>query len=238
MNMGIKITKKYQISLFTSLGLFFLKLILITCRVRYINKHYIDDYILGTRKVVVATWHRCAIYFLLKFGPAHPMTLLSASRDGDLLADFARKAGVIPARGSSTRGGKQGSLQMLEYLETGGRIVATVADGPQGPALRAKPGLVRIAQKAGVPLIPITWSGTRVWMFSGAWDKTIIPKPFSTIVISASKPFMIPKDVRGAEFDLYVKKMERTLNVITRKADRIVNHHDPNMDRIIREDGM
>jgi len=188
--------------------------------------------------VVITTWHRCAIYFLFKYRFIHPMVLFSSSRDGDLLADFAKKVGIIPARGSSTRGGKEGSEHLIRFLNTGGRVVGTVADGPQGPAFRAKPGLVRIAQRSGVPLMPCTWSATKVWMFAEAWDKMIIPKPFSRIVIYVSKPYLIPKHAQGDEFDMYVKEMEKTLILMTRDVDAMVNHRDPNMELILREDDL
>jgi len=227
-----------MIGFLSYLAIFILRLILVTCRVQYINEKYIDEFLLGDKKVVITTWHRCAIYLLLKYGFIHPMVLFSSSKDGDLLADFAKKLGVIPARGSSTRGGKEGSEQMVEFLNTGGRVVATVADGPQGPAFRAKPGLVRIAQKSGVVLMPMTWSANKVWMFVNAWDKTIIPKPFSKIVIYASEPYLIPEEAKDEEFDNYVKNMQKTLNVMTRDVDIMVNHHDPNMDLILKEDNL
>ncbi|UCG63521.1 MAG: lysophospholipid acyltransferase family protein [Deltaproteobacteria bacterium] len=236
--MKIKITNRYLISFLSYLAIFFLRLVLLTCRVHYINKNYIDDIVLRGKKAVVTTWHRCAIYFLLKYGFIHPMVLFSSSRDGDLLADFAKKVGVIPARGSSTRGGKEGFDQLVGFLNTGGRVVATVADGPQGPAFRAKPGLVRIAQKSGVHIMPFTWSATKVWMFTKAWDKMIIPKPFSRIVVSAWKPYPIPKHAQGDEFDMYVKEMEKTLILMTRDVDAMVNHRDPNMELILREDDL
>jgi lysophospholipid acyltransferase (LPLAT)-like uncharacterized protein len=236
--MRIRITNRYVIGFLSCLAILVLRVITFTCKVQYINKRYIDEFLLGDKKLVITTWHRCAIYFLFKYGFLHPMVLFSSSKDGDLLADFARKAGIIPARGSSTRGGKEGSDQMLKFLHTKGRIVATVADGPQGPALRAKPGLVRIAQRSGVRLMPMTWSADKVWMLVKAWDKMIIPKPFSRIVISALEPYLIPKEAKGVEFDNYVKGMERTLNAMTRDVDAMVNHHDPNMDLILKEDGI
>ena len=236
--MSIRITNRRLISFFSWLTIVALRAILVTCRVRYINKQHVDTYLLGDKKVVITTWHRCTIYFMVKYGYLHPMALLSPSKDGDLLAEFSKKLGFIIARGSSSRGGKQGSEQMVDFLNTGGRIATTVADGPQGPALRAKPGLVRIAQKSGVHLMPLIWSATRVWMFKRAWDRTIIPKPFSKIVISASEPYLIPKAAEGEEFDAYVKDMERTLNFMTRDVDRMVDHHDPNVEQIVQEDGM
>ena len=236
--MSIKSSNRHLRNLLSYTVIFVLRIILSTCKVRYINKEYIEEYLLGDKKVVVSTWHRCAIYLLLKYGYLHPIVLFSSSRDGDLLADFAQKIGVIAARGSSTRGGKEGSQRLIDFLTSGGRVAATVADGPQGPALRAKPGLVKIAQKSGAYLMPLIWSATRVWMFKGAWDRTIIPKPFSRIVIFASKPYLIPKIAQGEEFDACVKDMERTLNTMTREVDNMLDHHDPNVDRIVREDGL
>jgi lysophospholipid acyltransferase (LPLAT)-like uncharacterized protein len=233
--MKIRISNRCLIGFLSCLAIFLLRAILLTCRVQYINKKYIDEYLIGEKKVVITTWHRCAIYFLFKYGIVHPMVLFSLSRDGDLLADFAKKVGAIPARGSSTRGGKEGSEQLINFLKSHGSVVATVADGPQGPALRAKPGLVRIAQKSGVHLMPMTWSANKVWMFTKAWDKMIIPKPFSKIVIYASKPYCIPKNVKGKAFDNYVKDMEKTLNIMTCDVDMMVNHHDPNMEQILKE---
>jgi len=236
--MKIKITNRYLRALLSYTAIVVLKAIVLTCRVQYINKAYIEEYLLGDKKVVITTWHRCTIYLMIKYGYLHPMALLSPSKDGDLLADFSKKLGFVVARGSSSRGGKQGSEQLVDFLNTGGRIATTVADGPQGPALRAKPGLVRIAQKSGVHLMPLIWSATCVWMFTRAWDRTIIPKPFSRIVISASKPYLIPKTAQGEEFDAYVKNMERTLNFMTRDVDGMVDHHDPNVERIVHEDGL
>jgi len=236
--MKIKFSNRYLRCLLSFTAIVVLRAILTTCKVRYINKEYVDEYLFGDKKVVISTWHRCTIYFMIKYGYLHPMALLSPSKDGDLLADFSKKLGFVVARGSSSRGGKQGSEQLVDFLNTGGRIATTVADGPQGPALRAKPGLVRIAQKSGVHLIPLVWSATRVWMFAKAWDRTIIPKPFSRIVISASKPYLIPKSAEGEEFDAYVKDMERTLNVMTKQVDEMVGHHDPNVERIVQEDGL
>ena len=236
--MRIRITNRCFVSFLSYLVIFFLRLVLLTCRVHYINKNYIDDIVLRDKKAVITTWHRCAIYFVLKYGFIHPMVLFSSSRDGDLLADFAKKVGIVPARGSSTRGGKEGLDQLVRFLNAGGRVVATVADGPQGPAFRAKPGLVRIAQRSGVHIMPFTWSATKVWIFTKAWDKMIIPKPFSRIVVYASEPYLIPKHAQGDEFDMYAKEMERTLILMTRDVDAMVNHRDPNMEQVLREDDL
>ena len=235
--MKLKINNKYVIHCLSLVSILILRAILLTCKVRYINKRYIDEYLLGNKKAVLATWHRCALVFLCKFGFIHPMVMVSSSRDGELLANFAKRTGSILARGSSTRGGKEGAEKLVNFLRTGGRVVATVADGPQGPPLRAKPGLVRIAQRTGAHLLPIVWSADRVWVFKRAWDKLIIPKAFSTIIISASEPYRITKKANGVVFDKYVKKMEGSLNTQIRAVDSMCGYSDPNLELILREKG-
>jgi lysophospholipid acyltransferase (LPLAT)-like uncharacterized protein len=61
--MKIRVTNRYIISLLSCLALFVLRVILFTCRVQYINKKHIDEFLVGEKKVVITTWHRCAIYF-------------------------------------------------------------------------------------------------------------------------------------------------------------------------------
>ena len=45
-----------------------------------------------------------------------------------------------------------------------------------------------VAKEAGVLFVPIACSGTRVLTFHKAWDKSMIPLPFSKMVIDFGEP--------------------------------------------------
>ncbi len=66
-------------------------------------------------------------------------------------------------------------MQLIDRLEQGECGVLMV-DGPRGPRYKAKGGIVKIAQAANVPIVPMTWYSPQ-WNFMTApsWDKLKFP---------------------------------------------------------------
>ncbi len=191
-----------------------------TCRVKIVGKDIHDLYIAGDDKVVGATWHRGAIFLVWFFRKARPMIMFSKSSDGALLAEFARKIGIIPIRGSSSRGGAAALYGMKKYLtRPGNRKAATVLDGPKGPACVAKKGMLVLARETGVPLLPIIVSAYPAITFKKTWDKTMVPLPFSRVTIIYREPIQIPEVTTDKELEYKRCEVENTLNGMMRDAD-------------------
>src|SRR5580704_10215103 len=78
-------------------------------------------------KMIFAFWHnRLALSpvirqrFVLKFAPERRMAgMVSASRDGGLLAQILEHFGIEPVRGSSSRRGPQALVEMITCAERG-----------------------------------------------------------------------------------------------------------------------
>lgn len=199
-----------------------------TCRIRIVGEHFHDAYIRGGASGVGATWHRNSIFLVWFFRKARPMILFSRSRDGELIASFAERLGVIPVRGSSSRGGKEAFREMLDYLAApGARKVATVLDGPRGPRYEAKKGMVLLAQKTGLPLMPIMMSAKPAITLKKTWDRTLIPLPFSRVVVIYGEPWMLPKQATKTELEGFRKDVETTLNRMRKAADQEVGYVEP-----------
>ena len=212
--------KKIRDRLIISLGTLFFRLWFFTCRVRIAQPDLHERYITGAGGLVGATWHRNAIFLVWFFRKVRPMIMFSRSNDGDLLAGFARKLGVIPVRGSSSAGGREALDEMRAFLrQPGVRKAATVLDGPRGPRCRAKRGMLVLAQEAGVPLLPIMMSADRALTLKKAWDRTLIPLPFSRITVSYAPPWQIPADAGPEELERLRKAVETTLNRMMVAAD-------------------
>jgi len=191
-----------------------------TCRVEIIGKKFHDRYITGHEKVVGGTWHRGAIFLVWFYGPVHPMIMFSRSKDGDLLAGFAERFGVIPVRGSSKRGGAAALAKMRSFLEKPGPFkAATVLDGPRGPARVAKKGMIVLAKQTGVPLLPIAVSAKPAIVIRSAWDRTIVPLPFSRVVVSYRKPWNIDHDLDENGVEAIRCEVEKTLNCMADELD-------------------
>lgn len=108
--------------------------------------------------------------------------LVSHSEDGELLARLLEGWGFGVSRGSSSRAGFSGARGALRALR-GGRPVGLAIDGPRGPRGEVQDGALRLARRAGVPLVPLTSVGDGRWVLRRSWDHFEIPLPFGRLTV-------------------------------------------------------
>ena len=152
---------------------------------------------------IAALWHNRLLLISLvlkKFLPQRSGAgLISASRDGDLIADVTRRFGFDVVRGSSSRMGAN-ALRELEDVLASGRHVLITPDGPRGPAYQLGPGIIFLAQKTGVPIVPVNMEYSSCWRVK-SWDRFIIPKPFSKVRVILGQPLQIKSISSDEEFE-------------------------------------
>jgi len=157
--------------------------------------------------VIFCVWHnRLAISmvayfrFARKIWPAPGMAaMISASKDGGLLATVLQKFGVQPVRGSTSRRGRQALLESTSWLEKGYNIAIT-PDGPRGPRYELQDGIISLAQVSGVPIVPVS-AIIRGKITLGGWDKFQLPLPFARCSITFGKMIHVPREISDAERD-------------------------------------
>ncbi|MEJ2641790.1 MAG: lysophospholipid acyltransferase family protein [Desulfosarcinaceae bacterium] len=198
-----------------------------SCKIDIIGRPYHERYIRGKEKVVGATWHRGAIFLVWFFRNARPMIMFSRSKDGDLLASFAEGLGVIPIRGSSSRGGRAALKAMVRHLrQPGERKAATVVDGPRGPRFRVKKGMIMAAMLAEVPLLPIMVSAHPALTLKRTWDQTLIPLPFSRVIVSYRKPWKVSPGGGSQALEGIRREVEAVLNEMRVTTDAALGYRD------------
>ena len=152
---------------------------------------------------IAALWHNRLLlisHVLRKFFPQRPGAgLISASRDGDLIADVTKRFGFDVVRGSSSRMGASALRELGEILASG-RDVLITPDGPRGPVYELGPGIVFLAQRTGAPVIPVNMEYSSCWRVK-SWDRFIIPKPFSKIRVIIGEPQQIRSTSSDEEFE-------------------------------------
>ena len=140
-----------------------------------------------------ALWrNRLLIFpFVLRrfFSNRHGAALISASRDGDLLADAITRFGFDVVRGSSSRLGASAILQLADVLASGGDVVIT-PDGPRGPAYELGPGIIYLAQKSRAAVLPVNMEYSSCWRLK-SWDRFILPRPFAKICVIIGQPHRV-----------------------------------------------
>ncbi len=222
--------ERIRISILSWLASLFVKLWFGTVRVKIINRQIYEEYFLNNKNkgnIVVASWHRHAVFFFYFFhNIKNGVAMVSRSKDGELVARVGKRFGYDFVRGSSSKGGGEALLAMIDYMNKEGapKFCGTAVDGPRGPARVLKKGMLVLAKETGSYFIPVACSGTKVITFHKAWDKTIIPYPFSTVVMEFHNPFIIPKDISEEDLENLRVRTEKIFNEITDNVDKICGY--------------
>lgn len=153
------------------------------------------------RPVMLAIWHE-ELFALTGLGITlmrdRLATVVSDSRDGELIARVLVRIGFETARGSSTRGGLKALQQLRRSMEQG-RIGVITVDGPRGPRQKVKDGAVYLAQRAGALLFPVRSRLSRLHVFERSWDHFQLPMPFSACDVHLGEPLEFPEGKLDAE---------------------------------------
>lgn len=153
--------------------------------------------------VVPPAWNRICR------GLRKTVALTSASKDGAMVAAAMKVCGLDSIRGSSSRRAVA-ALVGLKRALTEGFDVCLTPDGPRGPRYQVQPGFLKLAEATGAPIIPIHLRFSDAWRLK-TWDRFVIPKPFSRVVITFDAPIDIPKGLDEAAFESERLKLETLL---------------------------
>lgn len=199
-----------------------------TCRIeRVIGAEHIESRVLAGKPVVFCYWHRHQLfawrYLRQLIGRGAKIGwLISASVDGEVPTGIAHAiGGGIVFRGSTTAGGSEALRAICKSVRREGVSPATTPDGPYGPASEFKAGVVKIAQLSGAPLLPLAYAARRAWVLR-TWDRFVVPKPFTRIVLAAGAPVDVPRDCDDAGVLALQRRMEAELQRAYESADQSV----------------
>jgi lysophospholipid acyltransferase (LPLAT)-like uncharacterized protein len=172
------------------------------------------------RNVVYAFWHDSM--FLLPYTHRNSgiVIAVSESRDGDLAARMLRHFGLEVIRGSTKRKGNRALIGLINNIRRG-RSVAIAVDGPRGPRHEAKAGAVFLAGRLMVPVIPVVTRVKRCLILEKAWDKFIVPAPFTKGVILYGEPIMV-SGTSSEEIEAKRRELGSSLCRLTQEAEALV----------------
>ena len=137
------------------------------------------------------------------------VTLTSASHDGDMVARAMAVFGLGAVRGSSSRRAVA-ALVGLKHALRDGLDVCLTPDGPRGPRYKIQPGVIKLAQATGAPIIPVHVCFSSAWRLK-TWDRFVIPMPFSRVQVTFADAISLPRDMDPATFENERLKIESLL---------------------------
>jgi lysophospholipid acyltransferase (LPLAT)-like uncharacterized protein len=97
--------------------------------------------------------------------------------------------------------------------------VAITPDGPRGPRRRVQPGMIFLASRTGLPIMPVGIAYARCWRL-GSWDRFAVPYPGSLCYGITAEPIHVPPDASRAQLEEYRLLAENQLHALGELADR------------------
>lgn len=177
-----------------------------------LEKYMKDDSLVA----VTVTWHNRLLMFPSMFPKVmrkRTVAVISASRDGQYIADLVSFFGVRSVRGSSSRRAAQVLRDAVRTLK-GGCLISFTPDGPRGPKYHMSRGPIILASKLNVPVVPLAINYSSYWSLK-SWDGFRIPKPWAKITLVIGPEIRIPDELTEEEMETWRVRVERELNEVS-----------------------
>jgi len=185
--------------------------------------HY-DAIIRAGRQPIFAFWHGRILPAILYWRDRGIVVVVSHNFDGEWITRIIERFGYATSRGSSSRGGVRALVQLKRELASGKSVGFTI-DGPRGPARVAQPGAVWLAGATGHPLLPFHFESSRFWT-AKSWDRTQVPKPFSTVAMAVGEPIHVAGTDQGS-IEAKIREIEASLAALEARATSLLMSTEP-----------
>ena len=200
---GREIRTSIKMRGFGTLVGWFLRLYSVTLRIKVVDHCGLTDRVRHEDPLLWCLWHNRIAGTLMArrrvFGWRKGAVLTSASHDGAGLAAVAKVMGLEAIRGSSSR---RGSAALREMVRAAGRglDICVTPDGPRGPRYQLSPGLIKLAQMTGAPIMAVHINfGSALRL--NTWDRFVLPLPFSKLTIIFDELLDVPRQMDEHAFE-------------------------------------
>jgi lysophospholipid acyltransferase (LPLAT)-like uncharacterized protein len=173
----------------------------------------------GSSRYIYTFWHENMLIPAHHYGRSDFWILISAHADGRLIAEVCRHLGFRVVTGSTTRGGVEALRGMMRAAKNS--YVGITPDGPRGPRHVVKPGVIYLASRTGLPIVPTVFAYTAAIRLR-SWDRMALPLPFSAVTHISGEPIHVPDGLDKDQLEHYRRLLETAMERATEAAERIV----------------
>ncbi|MBN1931223.1 MAG: lysophospholipid acyltransferase family protein [Desulfobacterales bacterium] len=205
------------------LGKLFIDLLFFTTRIESVGLENLLP-IIQSKKFIFAFWHSRILLVSYIYKNYNGATLVSQSKDGEIIAQILQRQGHQTIRGSTSKGGLRALACLIKEIKGKQKPGAVIPDGPRGPRFKAQPGVITLAKKTGYPILPVSYSAKKIKIFQ-SWDRFILPYPFTTCRFVYGHPLYVPQAADKDTEKQYLIRLENELCRITCAGDRYFGHN-------------
>ena len=167
------------------------------------------------RQYIYAIWHENILLPVYRYSRPNMSVIISQHADGELLAEVLRNLRVHVVRGSTTRGGIQA---VRSLLRAGPATHLTITpDGPRGPRRRVQSGIIYLAARMDMPIIPVGFGFEQPWRLQ-SWDRFVLPRPWSLATIVTGALLVVPATADKDQRENYREQLQQSLEAVSQAA--------------------
>ena len=212
--------KRAQLSLIAGLGYPIINALGHTLRWRTEGLEHFHAIRASGRQPVMGFWHGRILPATFYFRRHGIVVITSDNFDGEWIARIIERFGYGTARGSTSRGALKAMHQLVRDMKAG-KPAGFTLDGPRGPARVAQAGAVWLASATGNPLLPFHLEASSHWSLK-SWDRTQIPKPFTTVSLVVGQPMEVPTGASPELLEQTRVEVEQRLAALEARAHALI----------------
>ena len=146
------------------------------------------------------------------------VVLVSQNRDGEYITQVIHRQGFRTVRGSTSRGGFRSLVELVRLGREGAELAIT-PDGPRGPRGEVQPGVLLVAQRAQVPILPMGVAARPARRLA-SWDRFLIPLPGARTALAYGPPLTIPPALESPVLlEAWTPRVQAALQAATARAE-------------------
>jgi len=186
-----------------------------------VNSAPLEELWASGHHVILSFWHDQLLLMPPFYKGPSIKVLISASRDGELIARTIAEFSQGTVRGSSSRGGRQ-ALRTMIALAREATDLGITPDGPRGPRHEVKPGAAQLARATGRPIVPLAFACSHGHRFA-SWDRFLLPYPWGKAVYRTGDPLYANEQESIEDFQA---RVQQAMDDNTREAMDYLNRYD------------
>ena len=171
-------------------------------------------------RLLVAFWHGKHISLFPMVEGFDACILTSRSFRGEVIAGLCKRFGYHCIILDHKRGSEL--QELLDVVLQTHRCLAVAVDGPLGPYHVAKYGLVRLASRLQLLVVPLSITAQHKIVMKKRWDKMEFPLPFSRVLLGVGQPFKIPAEVQPHELKMWTDKIQKHIDKTDQMIDKLL----------------
>ena len=203
------------------LGFIYICIVRITSQINHKNKSIPEYFWKNKKPFILAFWHNQLLMISFSWKKNKKLNILASGHsDGKFGAIIAKYLGSNTLTVSAKK--RKINIRPIFDLLNNNNYIGITPDGPRGPKEKVSDGVIKIAKKSNVPIIPVGFWSSRNFTLK-SWDSFLITYPFSKCVFAWSEPILIPNNLRDEEIPKFQLLLENKINDCIQSAKLDLN---------------